>query len=104
MPTDPTLVLASDGRVKPKASTVAVSLSGGGSGPLLSGVKDGRTLALTWPKPLPAPTLAENVATYAEVLPGVDMQLKVEVEGFSQLLVIKTPEAASNPDLASLKY
>lgn len=104
VPTDPTLALASDGRVVPKASTVAVSFSGGGSGPLLSGVKDGRNLTLTWPKPLPAPTLAENVATYAEVLPGVDMQLKAEVEGFSQLLIVKTAEAAANPELASLKY
>ncbi|WP_405566583.1 hypothetical protein OG317_00075 [Streptomyces sp. NBC_01167] len=75
VPTDPTLVRASDGRVMPKASTVAVSFSGGGSGPLLSGVKDGRTLTLSWPKPLPSPAVAENVATYPEVLPGVDLQL-----------------------------
>ncbi|WJY53602.1 FG-GAP-like repeat-containing protein [Streptomyces chengbuensis] len=104
VPTDPTLALGADGRVVPKASTVVVSFSGGGSGPLLSGVKDGRTLTLTWPKPLPAPTLAENVATYPDVLPGVDMQLKGEVEGFSQLLIVKTPEAAANPELAALKY
>ncbi|WP_274543617.1 FG-GAP-like repeat-containing protein [Streptomyces sp. 111WW2] len=104
IPTDPTLQFAPDGRVSPKASTVAVSFSGGGSGPMLTGVKDGRTLSLTWPKALPKPTLAENVATYADVLPGVDLQLKAEVEGFSQLLVVNTPEAARNPELASLKY
>ncbi|MEH0582990.1 FG-GAP-like repeat-containing protein [Streptomyces sp. B21-106] len=104
MPTDPTLTVANDGRVVPKASTVDVAFSGGGAGPLLTGVKDGRTLSLTWPKALPAPTLSENVATYAEVLPGVDLQLKAEVEGFSQLLVVKTAEAAANPKLASLKY
>ncbi|MFD5428097.1 VCBS repeat-containing protein, partial [Streptomyces sp. NPDC127084] len=57
IPTDPTLTTGSDGRVVPKASAVAVSFSGGGSGPLLSGVKDGRTLTMTWPKALPAPTL-----------------------------------------------
>ncbi|MEH0545884.1 FG-GAP-like repeat-containing protein [Streptomyces sp. B21-105] len=55
-------------------------------------------------KTLAKPTLVENVATYAEVLPGVDLQLKAEVEGFSQLLVVKTAEAARNPELASLKY
>ncbi|MFD5426737.1 FG-GAP-like repeat-containing protein [Streptomyces sp. NPDC127084] len=104
VPTDPTLTASSDRRVSPKVSTVDVSFSGGGSGPLLTGVKDGRTLSLTWPKALPAPTLAENVATYAEVLPGVDLQLKAEVEGFSQLLVVKTAEAAANPELAALKY
>jgi hypothetical protein len=104
IPTDPTLEFTADGRVSPKASTVAVSFSGGGSDALLQGVKDGRTLSLTWPAPLPKPTLSGNVATYAEVLPGVDLQLKAEVEGFSQLLVVKTAEAAQNPELASLTY
>ncbi|MFB6837233.1 FG-GAP-like repeat-containing protein [Streptomyces sp. NPDC056361] len=104
VPTDPTLVFTADGSVTPKASSVAVTFSGGGTGPLLSGVKDGRTLTLTWPKALPKPTLAENVATYAEVLPGVDLQLKAEVEGFSQLLVVKTAQAAQNPELETLKF
>ncbi|WP_406424211.1 hypothetical protein OH809_03200 [Streptomyces sp. NBC_00873] len=43
---------------------------------------------------------AANGATYAEVLPGVDLQLKAEIEGFSQLLVVKTAQAAQNPELA----
>lgn len=103
IPTDPTLVLSGNG-VRPKASLVDVTFSGGGTAPLLSGVKDGRTLTLNWPTALPQPTLAENVATYAEILPGVDLQLKAEVEGFSQLLVVKTPEAAQNPQLDSLKF
>ncbi|WP_380284025.1 FG-GAP-like repeat-containing protein [Kitasatospora purpeofusca] len=102
--TDPTLQVSADGSVRPKAASVTVAFSGGGTGPLLTGVKDGRTLSLSWPKPLPAPTLSGNVATYAEVLPGVDVQLKAEVEGFSQLVVVKTPQAAANPELATLKY
>ncbi|MFF4105078.1 FG-GAP-like repeat-containing protein [Streptomyces sp. NPDC001903] len=102
--TDPTLVFAADGKVVSKAATVSVSFSGGGTGPLLTGVKDGRTLSLTWPKALPKPTLAANVATYANVLPDVDLQVKAEVEGFSQLLVVKTAAAAANPELASLKF
>lgn len=102
--TDPTLAFVAGGSVKPKASLVDVTFSGGGSAPLLSGVKDGRNLTLTWPKALPTPTLANNVATYAEVLPGVDLQLKAEVEGFSQLLVVKTAQAAKNPELAALKF
>ncbi len=102
--TDASLVFAANGSVQPKASTVDVTFSGGGTAPLLTGVKDGRTLSLTWPKALPKPVLTENVATYAEILPGVDLQLKAEVEGFSQLLVVKTAQAAQNPELASLKY
>ncbi|MER6482422.1 FG-GAP-like repeat-containing protein [Streptomyces virginiae] len=104
VPTDPTLQFAADGKVKPKASAVAIFFSGGGAGPLLTGVKNGRTLSLTWPKALPKPTLAANVATYANVLPDVDLQLKAEVEGFSQLLVVKTAAAAKHPDLAMLKF
>lgn len=102
--TDSTLVFAADGSVVPKASTVSVVFSGGGDGLLLKGVRDGRTLTLGWPKTLPKPTLAENVATYANVLPDVDMKLKAEVDGFSQLLVVKTPEAAKNPELETVKY
>ncbi|MGW4162548.1 FG-GAP-like repeat-containing protein [Streptomyces sp. NPDC004788] len=104
VPTDPTLEFAADGSVRPKATSVVVSFSGGGTGPILTGVKNGRTLSLSWPTALPKPTLNGNVATYAEVLPGVDLQLKSEVEGFSQLIVVKTPEAAANPQLATLKY
>ncbi|MFG2571650.1 FG-GAP-like repeat-containing protein [Streptomyces sp. NPDC048481] len=101
---DPTLAFAADGSVQPKATSVSVKFSGGGTGPMLTGIKDGRTLSLAWPKTLPKPTLDANVATYAEVLPGVDLQLKAEVEGFSQLLVVKTAEAAGNPELAALKF
>ncbi|MBZ6473893.1 FG-GAP-like repeat-containing protein [Streptomyces griseocarneus] len=104
VPTDPTLVFSEDGGAVPKSSNVAVRFSGGGSGPMLSGVKDGRTLTLSWPTALPKPTLAGNVATYAEILPGVDLQLKAEVEGFSQLIVVKTAEAAKNPQLSALKF
>ncbi|MEV7419037.1 FG-GAP-like repeat-containing protein [Streptomyces sp. NPDC089919] len=104
VPADPTLVFAADGSVVSKASAVDVTFSGGGTAALLTGVKDGRSLSLTWPKALPKPTLAANVATYAEVLPGVDLQLKAEVEGFSQLLVVKTAAAAQNPELATLRF
>ncbi|WP_405490192.1 hypothetical protein [Streptomyces sp. NBC_00096] len=97
-------MFAADGKVVSKAATVSVSFSGGGTGPLLTGVKDGRTLSLSWPKALPKPTLAANVATYADVLPDVDLQVKAEAEGFSQLLVVKTAAAAANPELAALKF
>ncbi|MGW0120200.1 FG-GAP-like repeat-containing protein [Streptomyces sp. NPDC003327] len=101
---DPTLVFAADGTVVPKAASVGIQFSGGGTGPMVTGVQDGRTLSLTWTKPLPVPTLAGNIATYAEVLPGVDLQLKAEVESFSQVLIVKTREAAANPELDQLRF
>ncbi|MEU7099442.1 FG-GAP-like repeat-containing protein [Streptomyces longwoodensis] len=104
VPVDPTLVFAADGSVVPRAAAVSVRFSGGGTGPMLTGIRDGRSLSLTWPRALPTPALAGNVATYAEVLPGVDLQLKAEVEGFSQLLVVKNAQAAQNPELAQLQF
>ncbi|MFD5325424.1 FG-GAP-like repeat-containing protein [Streptomyces sp. NPDC127092] len=101
---DPTLAFTEDGSVAAKATSVAVKFSGGGSMPLISGAMDGRTLSLTWPTALPKPVLAGNIATYAEVLPGVDLQLKAEIEGFSQLFVVKSAEAAKNPELAKLQF
>ncbi|WP_371635026.1 discoidin domain-containing protein [Streptomyces zaomyceticus] len=102
VPTDPTLTFAADGRVVPTAATVAMSFSGG-AGPMAHIAEDGRRMELSWPKPLPRPTLDGNVATYANILPDVDLQLKADVDGFSQLLVVKTPAAAAHPDLATLK-
>ncbi|MFJ9428087.1 FG-GAP-like repeat-containing protein [Streptomyces sp. NPDC101490] len=101
---DPTLEFAADGSVVTRATSVAVRFSGGGTAPLIQGAMNGRSLSLTWPNALPRPTLDGNVATYAEVLAGVDLQLKAEVEGFSQVFVVKTPQAAQNPELARLQF
>ncbi|GHF87402.1 FG-GAP-like repeat-containing protein [Streptomyces filamentosus] len=101
---DPTLEFAADGSVVTRATSVAVKFSGGGAGALIEGSQDGRTLSLTWPKALPKPVLEGNIATYAEVLPGVDLQVKAEVEGFSQVFVVKSAEAARNPELVQLQF
>ncbi|OLZ69205.1 hypothetical protein AVW11_10490 [Streptomyces amritsarensis] len=66
--------------------------------------KDGRDLTLTWPKPLPVPTLDGNSATYPEVLRGVDLRVAADATGFSHQLVVKTREAASDPALASIDF
>jgi hypothetical protein len=44
------------------------------------------------------------VATYANVLPGVDLKLTADVEGFSQVLVVKDRTAAADPTLATLAF
>ncbi|MFJ5933320.1 FG-GAP-like repeat-containing protein [Streptomyces sp. NPDC093071] len=101
---DANLEFATDGSVVTRATNVAVKFSGGGTAPLIQGAMNGRTLTLTWPNALPKPTLDGNVATYAEVLPGVDLQLKAEVEGFSQVFVVKTAQAAQNPELTRMQF
>ncbi|RSS43114.1 VCBS repeat-containing protein [Streptomyces sp. WAC08241] len=101
---DTNLAPAGDGRIAPKATTTGVSFSAGGTGPAVTLTRDGRKLSLSWPTPLPAPRTQGDTATYPEILPGVDLLLRAGNSGFSQLFVVKTPEAAANPALASLRF
>ncbi|MER0242186.1 LamG-like jellyroll fold domain-containing protein [Streptomyces sp. HSW2009] len=102
-PVDTTLHRSPDGTVVPGGTAVDVAFSGGGTAPMARLRRAGRELALSWPKPLPAPRLAAEAAVYPEVLPGVDLRLTAEVDGFSQLLVVKSAEAAASKELAELR-
>ncbi|MFC8512328.1 LamG domain-containing protein [Streptomyces sp. NPDC057257] len=104
VPVDETLVKRADGTWGPKAATVGLSLSAGQAGkPFVTMRKAGREFALTWPYgKLPAPRVEGDTATYAEVLPGVDLTVRAEADGFGHLLVVKTPEAAADPRLARI--
>ncbi|WJK42076.1 DNRLRE domain-containing protein [Solwaraspora sp. WMMA2056] len=109
VPTDPNLVAAADGSIVPRAAALGIRLSGGdvASGdetPLVRVDRAGRSLALDWPGPLPAPTVDGDQVTYPEVLPGVDLVVDVGVTGFSHVLVVKTPEAAQQSELAELQF
>ena len=100
---DTTLSRDLNGAVVPAAASAGLEFSGGGSGAMATVSKDNKSLSLTWPNPLPTPTLAGSVATYADVLPGVDLQLTAEVDGFGEILVVKTRDAADNPELTTLR-
>lgn len=100
---DATLHRNRDGSLSPNATPDAVTVSGGGTGPLARMDSNGRGLALSWPTALPRPTVRGNVATYPEVLPGVDLVVTVSAQGgLTHTLVIKTRQAAANPALAKL--
>ncbi|MFG2279786.1 LamG-like jellyroll fold domain-containing protein [Streptomyces asoensis] len=99
---DTTLTRTADGAVTPKATTVGLTFSGGGSAPLVRMTKNGRELALSWPGKLPSPQLDANTVTYPEVLPGVDLRMAAQQDGFTQLLVVKSAEAAASSELKSL--
>ncbi|MEU6808096.1 LamG domain-containing protein [Streptomyces sp. NPDC046831] len=101
---DATLVKRADGGWGPKAATVDLSLSSGQAGkPFVTLRRAGREFALTWPYgKLPAPRVDGDTATYPDALPGVDLTVRAEPDGFGHLLVVKTPEAAANPKLARL--
>ncbi|MDD1064161.1 LamG domain-containing protein [Streptomyces cocklensis] len=99
---DTTLQAAPDGGVAPKAVLPGLEFSGGGSQPLVRISRAGKELALSWPDPLPKPVLDGDTAEYRDVLPDVDLRMTATVDGYTQLVVIKTAEAAKNPALAQL--
>ncbi|WP_336599269.1 hypothetical protein [Streptomyces sp. MOE7] len=100
---DTDLTKRSDGTVAPKAAAVGLAFSGGGDTPLVTLRKVGRQLALSWPGSLPAPVLDGAQATYRDVLPGVDLRMGAQADGFTQLLVVKTAQAAASSQLAQLR-
>ncbi|WP_329119300.1 LamG domain-containing protein [Streptomyces sp. NBC_01465] len=103
---DNTLAKRADGSVAPNAAATGITFSGGGTGPMAQLEQAGRTLAYTWPTPLPVPELSGDTALYKNVLPtvpDVDLQLRSDTDGFSELLVVRTAAAAASPELAELK-
>ncbi|MFI1583964.1 FG-GAP-like repeat-containing protein [Embleya sp. NPDC020630] len=101
---DPTLIRAADGTVQPASTTSDLKLGGGGSTLLASMTNNGRKLTLSWPTMLPRPILSGNGALYPGVLPDIDLKVVAgEQGGFTHTLVVKTPQAAKNPQLATLK-
>ncbi|WP_455711369.1 DNRLRE domain-containing protein [Streptomyces gardneri] len=61
-------------------------------------------IQLTWPGTVPAPVIDGSRALYPEILPGADLVLTAEDDGFAQLLVVKNRQAASDPRVAQLSY
>ncbi|QES46917.1 hypothetical protein DEJ50_02695 [Streptomyces venezuelae] len=104
IPVDTALAVGKDGRVAPRAASMAMTFSGGGDGPFARMVQQDRELSLSWPGKLPKPVLSGDTATYAEVLPGVDLTVTAATNSFTHALVVKTAEAAKNPALSSVSF
>jgi hypothetical protein len=103
-PVDTTLERQSDGSIAPKAVALPQTFSGGGKAPLVELGTSGGPVSLSAPFALPAPTLDGNRATYAEVLPGVDLVVTAQADAFSEVLVVKSREAAKQPALSTLRF
>jgi hypothetical protein len=104
VPVDTTLRLQPDGSVAPVAAAVGLRFSGGGTGSLAGMSRGGKALELGWPGPLPKPALSGDTAIYSEVLPGVDLRVSADVDGFSHVVVVKTPAAARSLGKVSLPF
>lgn len=101
---NPDLHQNADRTVAPAVTTGGLVLSGGDTGPLAVLSSHGRSMSLRWPGRLPVPSLSGATATYANVLPGVNLAVTADSQGgFSDVLVIKDAAAAADPALASLR-
>jgi hypothetical protein len=107
-PIDTTLVRKPDGSIGPKAVTIDVTVNPGGAGsastPIVLAGQESKEIGLNWASDLPKPSLSGDTATYAEVLPGVDLTVRAMREGYVENLVIKTPQAAQNPKLRDVPF
>src|SRR5690606_32611446 len=63
---------------------------------------DGGAMSLTWPDPLPAPSVDGDTVTYADVYSDVDLQVTAGVDGFSYVLVVHSAVGAAHPELATV--
>ncbi|GAA3395995.1 LamG domain-containing protein [Streptomyces roseoviridis] len=102
---DATLVRREDGSIGPKAAAVDLSISGGGPGAGLVTIGEaGQSVSMGWPGKLPTPRLEGERAVYEDVLPDVNLILTATLEGFRQVLEVRTPEAAALPELKAITY
>lgn len=105
---DLNLVQQADGSLTPKAAPVTMSFTPGGPGsaqsPVARLVKGEAEVGFGWDSDLPPVQISGQVATYPDVLPGVDLEVRTALTGFSQNLVVKTAEAARNPKLQKITF
>ncbi|MFJ8822755.1 LamG-like jellyroll fold domain-containing protein [Streptomyces sp. NPDC102467] len=82
-----------------------VSFSGGGDGSdLVKVAEDGKSLRVGWPGRLPEPTLDGPSALYADVILGVDLKMTATTEGYREVLIVRTAEAAAGDALKKLDF
>ncbi len=94
------------GMLAPSVSASPVQFSAGGAGPMARvRAQDGTWVAQSWSAgALPAPSVSGASATYANVFAGVNLVLTATATGMSEVLVVASADAASNPALAAVSF
>lgn len=103
VPVSDTLLRGSHGWYSPRAAASGLELSPGGTGPLAVLVSPmGGRMSFSVPFRLPAPEISGAVATYRDVMAGVDLVVTATTAGgFSDVLVVR--DAARAARLAHLR-
>lgn len=93
------------GWLAPAVAAAPVKFSAGGTQTLAQvEAPGGSWISESWPYgQLPAPDVSGSAATYPDVLPGVDLRLTATPAGMSEVLVVKSAQAAANPQLQDLQ-
>ncbi|QFZ18537.1 LamG-like jellyroll fold domain-containing protein [Saccharothrix syringae] len=108
VPVDLALERRADGMFGPKAAPVDVVFSPGGVGSADDAVarvaRDGHAVGLGWGEDLPPAVVDGASLTYPEVLPGVDLKVEATLGGFSEVLVVKTPQAGQSEELERIAF
>ncbi|TBL39569.1 LamG domain-containing protein [Verrucosispora sp. SN26_14.1] len=101
---DLNLTRGGDGLWRPVVSVADVAFSGGGTGSMVTLTRGGRTVTLSWPGTLPAPTVSGDSLTYPNVLSDVDLVVRATRTGFTHVLVVKTRAAATLPGVREPRF
>jgi hypothetical protein len=95
IPIDTTLVRAPDGSISPRATAAQVQVGAGGERTVAALTVPGGSVSYTWPAALPDPDLAGDEATFPNVLPGMDLKVRVSDTGLETFLVFKQRPSAT---------
>ncbi|MFJ9921772.1 LamG-like jellyroll fold domain-containing protein [Streptomyces rubiginosohelvolus] len=99
---DTTLVRTDEGTLAPKAALDMTLSGGGGKAPMVRFERGGHAYEVYSPWTLPQPVLEGSHAVYKSVRPDVDLVVQVLPDGFTQNLVVHTPQAAAA--LTTIRY
>ena len=102
---DFTLVFDDAGLVRAKSGRYDFQVSGGGSkaevastGLVSISGSDGKHFGFGWDGALPKPVLSEDTARFVDVLPNVDLLVRLDASGFEQFFEVK-----AKPDAVTLE-
>ncbi|WP_038951936.1 DNRLRE domain-containing protein [Aeromicrobium massiliense] len=95
-PIDYTLVKQSDGSYAPKASDIDITIAGGAREAARVDLDGDESLAFTWPKDLPEPSVDGGVATY-KLSKATDLVVAVTANGVAARIRLNEKPAADDP-------